>query len=117
MFLNGIKPDQVGPVIFRVRVAARGHKGVAAAIVVVAGAEIRAAGYIPSSPSPAGVDRRGFRLGGPLGHGKEPRARGTGGRYSLPVISPYRPDAGSPENRPIVGNAFAGIRLSGDLPT
>ena len=105
-FLNGIKPAQVGPVIVRVR-------GVAAAIVVVAGAEIRAAGYIPSPPSPAGVDCRGFRLGGPLGRGKEPRARGTGGRHSLPVISPYRPDAGSPVNLPVDSSAFVGIRCSG----
>ena len=103
MFLNGIKPAQVGPVI---PIAVAG-------IVAVAGTEIRAAGYIPSPPSPAGVDRRGFRLGGPLGRGKEPRARSTGGRHSLPVISPYRPDAGSPVNLPVGGNAFVGIRLSG----
>ena len=103
MFLNGIKPAQVGPVI---PIALAG-------VVAVAGAEIRAAIHIPSPPSPAGIDRRGLRLGGPLGHGKEPRARGTGGRHSLPVISPYRPDAGSPVNLPIGGNAFVGIRLSG----
>ena len=103
MFLNGIKPAQVGPVI---PIALAG-------VVAVAGAEIRAAIHIPSPPSPAGVDRRGLRLGGPLGRGKEPRARGTGGRHSLPVISPYRPDAGSPVNLPIGGNAFVGIRLSG----
>ena len=88
-------------------------RGVAAAIVVVARAEICAAGYIPSPPSPTGVDRRGLRLGGPLGRGKEPRARGTGGRHSLPVISPYRPDAGSPVNLPVGGSAFVGIRCSG----
>ena len=103
MFLNGIKPAQVGPVI---PIALAG-------VVAVAGAEIRAAIHIPSPPSPAGVDRRGFRLSGPLGRGKEPRACGTGGRHSLPVISPYRPDAGSPVNLPIGGNAFVGIRLSG----
>ena len=102
-FLNGIKPAQVAPVI---PIAVAG-------VVAVAGAEIRAAGYIPSPPSPAGVDRRGFRLGGPLSRGKEPRARGTGGRHSLPVISPYRPDAGSPVNLPVDGSAFVGIRCSG----
>ena len=107
MFLNGIKPAQVGPVI---PIAVAG-------VVVVTGAEIRAAGYIPSPPSPAGIDRRGLRLGGPLGRGKEPRARGTGGRHSLPVISPYRPDAGSPVNLPVGGSAFVGIRSSGGSQT
>jgi len=103
MFLNGIKPAQVGPVI---PIALAG-------VVAVAGAEIRAAIHIPSPPSPTSIDRRGLRLGGPLGRGEEPRARGTGFRHSLPVISPYRPDAGSPVNLPVGGNAFVGIRLSG----
>ena len=89
MLLVIIKPAQVVPV----PVVA------AAAIRVVAAAEIGAAGHIPGAPGTASADRRRFRLRHPLGrrNGRR-RTRGRSG-LAAPAGQRARPPVHFPEDR------------------